>query len=485
MKHRSLLPVWFFLVALAGAAQNQEILYDFTPVPQALMLNPGIQTSIQWHAGIPGLSGISIIAGSSGFSVHDLFADDGLDFTTKVRDRLVYGTSIRDQVSHNYRIELVQGGFRARKRPQDYYSFGLYHEGDLILYWPKDLAILGFEGNAGQLDRRFNLGHLKTRGEYLNVFHFGINREISPKLNLGARAKIYSGILDFNSSGNSGYFVTNRGSNNLLAHTLVADMRLRTSGMEAIREVYEEEDADGSDGLGKVLMRRGFFGGDLGLGVDLGMSYAINKQTHFTASVLDLGFLYHSTDVRTFSLDGAATVEGVTVILPDALMEPGTDFWQQLVDDVETLVPFQETAKNYITFRPTQLYSSLRYNFGQTFETREACDCALVTEGDTSAGYQYVNSVGGQLHMVNRPRGPQWALTAFYQRHFGNIMAMKATYTVDKFSVTNVGLGFSVQAGPVNFYLLADNLLALRNIPDSRYASLQLGLNILSWGGNR
>lgn len=484
MNRPLLLPVCLLFMVAAASAQNQEILYDFTPVPQALMLNPGIRTGVAWHAGIPGLSGISIMAGSSGFSVHDLFADDGLDFTTKVRERLVYGMGIRDQISSNYRVELLQAGFRAKKRPKDYYSFGIYHEGDLILYWPRDLAILGFEGNAGQLGRRFNLAHLKTRGEYLNVFHFGINRQISSKLNLGARAKIYSGILDFNSTGNSGYFVTTPGSDNVLAHTLVADMRLRTSGMEAILDVYEEDNDNGGS-LGRVLTKRGFFGGDLGVGLDLGMSYALNKQTYFTASVLDLGFLYHSTDVRSYSLEGEATVEGVSIILPDALADPDTDFWQQLVDDVEALIPFREDARNYLTFRPTQLYSSIRYNFGETYQTPEACECEVLPGEAPLAGYQYKNSVGGQLHVINRPRGPQWALTGFYQRHFGNTLALKGTYTVDKFSLANVGLGFSVQAGPVHFFLLADNLLALRNIPDSQYASLQLGLNILSWGRNR
>ena len=42
----------------------------------------------------------------------------------------------------------------------------------------------------------------------------------------------------------------------------------------------------------------------------------------------------------------------------------------------------------------------------------------------------------------------------------------------------------NLQAGPVEFYLLADNLLAYRNLADAHYASLMFGLNILSWGRN-
>ena len=63
-------------------------------------------------------------------------------------------------------------------------------------------------------------------------------------------------------------------------------------------------------------------------------------------------------------------------------------------------------------------------------------------------------------------------------------MAVKTTYTIDKYSYSNVGLGLSLQAGPINMYLMADNLLAYRNIAASNYASFQLGINIISWGKN-
>jgi len=88
------------------------------------------------------------------------------------------------------------------------------------------------------------------------------------------------------------------------------------------------------------------------------------------------------------------------------------------------------------------------------------------------------------LYAINRPRGPQFAVTAFYQRRFARALALKATYTVDKFTASNIGLGISVQAGPVNLYIMGDNLLAYGNIANGNYASFQLGLNIISWEVN-
>jgi len=459
----------------AGAyAQNKQLLYDFNEIPQSLLINPGVQTDFKWYSGIPGISGLSFQAGSSGVSAYDLFAADGIDFNTKVRDRLLGEMNRRDELSGTQQIELLNVGFRSQD-PNVFYSFGIYNESDAIGYWFEDYAILAIEGNADRLNERFDLGDLKTRGEMMNVFHFGVNKRIDNKLTVGGRAKIYSSILDFNSSRNKGFFVTRPGQNNLLSSTFNADMKWRTSGINALKAAENEDNIPGT------IIKRGFFGGNLGLGLDLGLSYQLNKQTVFTASLLDLGFIYHTNDVENYTLKGDVTTEGVEVILPGAALDPNRDFWQDLVDNIEEIVPFETNFKNYISFRPTKLYASLRYNWGEQALRGADCDCGPNVTGSNRVP-KFVNGVGGQLYMINRPRGPQSAITAFYQRRFGNVLAMKATYTADKFTLTNIGFGLNFQAGPINIYAMADNLLAYRNITASRYASFQLGLNIISWG---
>ena len=471
------------LVAANTTAQNKQILYDFLEIPQAMLLNPGMKTHYKWHAGVPLLSGISVQAATSGLSVNDIFANDGLDINDKVRDRAVFGMDIRDDVTGYYQVEILSGGFRGKNRPENYFSFGVYHEGFVINYWPRDLAILAYQGNANQLGRRFDLSHLKVKGEVLNVFHIGWNRRMSRDLTLGVRGKLYSGILEFNSTRNDGYFVTNEGQNNLLSNTLVADMSLRTSGVEEIRSLLDDDTSDNTSGLARIFTKRGMLGGDIGLGLDLGFTYDLNPQTLITGSLLDLGFVYHYSDSKNWTLEGSATNEGIEVILPNALLDPDADFWQDLVDEIEELIPFEENNNNYITFRPIQLYGSIRHNFGEPLLSKEDCDCTITTTQRTRY-FEYTNSVGGQLHIVNRPRGPQAAVTAFYQRRFGNVLALKGTYTASKYTFTNLGLGLSLQAGPMNFYLMADNLLGYSNVPASHFASFQFGLNIISWHTN-
>ena len=466
----------FGLILARG--QNKEVLYDFLEIPQSLLLNPGREMSYEWFAGVPFVSGVYVSGASSGIVVNDLFADDGIDINQKVRERALNNLSKRDEVNGIFQIDILSGGFRGRNNPRNFYSFGLYAEGYAINYWPEDLAFLGFDGNADQLGRRFDLNHLNASGQMLNVFHFGVNRQMNNSFTLGGRLKLYSAIVDFNSTDNSGYFLTDVGQNNLLVNTLDANMRLRSSGFNQLFNV----DENGSS-LTNLYTQRGFFGGDIGLGIDVGVTYHLNEQMLITGSLLDLGMIYHTTDVINYSLQGAASVEGIEVILPDALSDPGADLWEDLVDSIEELIPFEETDDNYVTLRPIKLYSSFRYNFGKQTKPRQTCDCELNPDANPR-NLNYLNSAGIQIFAINRPRGPQAAITAFYQRRFGNVLALKTTYTVDKFSASNIGLGLSLQAGPVNFYIMGSNILSYGNLADSNFASFQLGLNIISWTPN-
>lgn len=468
--------ILFLFCCSFSQAQNKQLLYDFSEIPQSLMVNPGVETDFNWYAGIPLISGVSTHAGSNGISVNDIFADDGLDINVKVRERMVAGLSPKDEFMGNVSLELLSGGYRS-ENPNIFYSFGAYLELDNITYWPQDYAYLAFEGNADQIDRRFDLGDLKSRGSMVSVYHFGINKKIDESLTVGARGKIYSAIADYSSSTNDGYFVNTEGQNNLLATTISADLKLKSSGFGELRNAERDET------LGSTMLKRALFGGDLGLGFDVGFSYHLSDRTVVTGSLLDLGLIYHSSDVYTYSLKGNATVEGIEIDVLEDFANLNRDFWQDLVDEVEEIVPFETSNKGYISFRPTKLNASLRHDFGKPIENGSQVDCdCTVGSSRNSLRVKYRNSVGGQLYAINRPRGPQFALTGFYLRRFGNYMALKATYTADKFSYTNLGIGLNLQAGPVNFYVMADNLLSYQNIAASNYASFQLGLNIISWG---
>ena len=134
--------ILILLVSLNCFSQNKQILYNFTSVPQSMLVNPGADVNYNWFVGFPLLSGISANVGSSGFSVNDLFADDGVDFNTKLRN-VVFSTSRNDKVSMNEQLEIFSGGFKLGDwQSNSYVSFGMDQELDVLTYMPKDYAIL-------------------------------------------------------------------------------------------------------------------------------------------------------------------------------------------------------------------------------------------------------------------------------------------------------------------------------------------------------
>ncbi len=481
---KPLLYITFFWVA-SLCSQNKQLLYDFHEIPQSLMVNPGVKTMENWHTGIPFISGLAFQAGTSGVTVNDLFANDGIDFTNKVQERVLDAMTKGDDISTTSQIEGFNVGFRGRNRPNDYYSFGIYGETDIIVYWPEDLAILAFEGNGGaNIGRSFDLGHLNVRGEMVNVFHFGVNRKVSNTLTVGARAKLYSSIFEFKSTKNSGTFSTTEGLDNIYANTIVADMELQTSGVEGILDILEEDTSTTQKDLASLFAKRVLLGGNLGLGFDAGFTYKLNPQTTITGSVLDVGFIYHSKDIKNYTLNGSATNEGIEVVLPEDIINLGLDLWQDLIDEIEESVPFDDNDDGFISLRPIKAYGSIRYDFGLREASNKDCGCGVNAGGSSQYEEMYRNSVGGQLYFIKRPRGIQAALTGFYQKKLGRTLSLKTTYTVDKYSLSNIGLGLNLQAGPINFYILGDNLLSYQNIADTHYASLQFGFNIISWNDN-
>jgi hypothetical protein len=422
-----------------------------------MLSNPGADVKYHWFVGIPLLSGFSANFGSSSFSAYDLFANNGVDFNAKLRN-VVFSTSRNDKVSINEQLEIFSGGFKLGDwQENSYISFGMYQELDVLAYMPKDYAILALDGNKDYLGKVFDLGDLNARGEMLSVFHIGYHKNVSEDLILGVRGKIYSSIFNVSSTKNSGYFYTIPGTNSVYDQAISSNILVNTSGFTNYTDNY-------SGNAGSDIVKKTFFGGNLGLGVDLGLTYYPQKNLQFTASLIDIGFIKHSSEVRSYSFKGYYKYVGLT---PDFIVGNSN---QDLLQEFNDAIPLDTLTVKYTTWRPLKFNSSIQYSFGDGRNSE--CNC----EGNE---IKYRNSVGAQLFVMSTPRMPLMALTAYYRRQIFDALEMKATYTVDSFSAKNIGLGLSTTIGKVNFYVLADNLLEYRDVSKANSLSFQLGLNII------
>lgn len=449
-------------------SQNKQLLYGFSEIPQSQLLNPGGKVKNDWYFGIPLLSHIHANLGFTGSTVYDVFANDGIDFNTKLRNA-VNKMEPTDFYSFNQQLEIFSGGFSFGKdfEKNEYISFGLYQELDFILYFPKDYALLALEGNQNNINRVFDLSDFNASAELISVLHVGYNKKVSDKFTFGVRGKIYSSIFNVNSTQNKGGFYTVNGDNNFYDHNFDLDLELRTSGLISL---IEDDNSDFDKDI-KDLRRRMLLGGNLGLGFDVGFTQNITEQLTFDGSLLDVGFISHSKDVESYKVEGEYVYEGINPIFPDTgVGQTADEYWSEIEEDFEDLFEVDSTNSKFTTIRPIKLNASLNYEFGK--KKSEVCNC-VKEDSD------YLNRVGMQLYAMHRPKRPQVALTAYYYKQLHKGIRAKATYTIDSYSFNNIGLGLSAHLGNVNFYIMADNFLQYQNIYDAQSLSLQLGFNYI------
>jgi len=449
--------VLFLFIVVSISAQNKQILFGFEEIPQNLMNNPSATIDQKAHFSVPMLSGIYINAGLTGFNMSNLVINDGLDVNEKL-SKLLNNTSRKDYYTVNQQLEVFNIGFRLNNVKKDYLSFGFYEEFDGILYHPKDLVTLAYEGNQ-DLSKTFNLNDVSFKAELLGVLHVGINRKINKKITLGLRVKMYSSVFNATSRINSGVFSTNLGDNNIYQHRLSnMNMEMKTSGIV---------NANGELVADEKVYKQFLLSGNMGLGLDFGIDYKVNKKVKIKASLSDLGFIRHVKNTAVYKVKGNYIFDGLNLLFPEGDV---VEYWSNLEDDIDEKIKTEVLSSKYTSLRSLKFNSSIGYKFGKS----KSNNC-LRSEVDNPLS----NEVGIQLFSIFRPRQPQFATSLYYYRRFSKHLQAKVTYTVSDFSATNVGAGFSTQMGAFNLYIMADNLIGFTDLSKSNQQSFQLGMNLI------
>jgi len=455
----------FFLLSLVSIqAQNKKILYGFDKIPQGLLLNPGQESSYRYHVGIPLLSNIYANANISGITLAEVFGDDsvgafeGTDFNEKVANAL-NNLGDKDYISASAQVEVANFGYKINRR--DYLTVGFYEEVDVFVGFPKDLLTLGYEGNADYLNKAFSVSGVAVKAEALGVLHAGVTRRFNNGFTAGARLKIYSGAINVTSVNNKGSFVTTQGVEGIYRHTLSnLEAGVKSAGF------YDEDGEFIEPNVGDVLGDT-FFGKNLGLGIDVGITYHFSEQLELTASLLDVGFVNYSKNIRRATAEGDYSFSGI-----DFEYEGDTNYFEELKDDFSENVAYDdENTDSYTVLRPIKFNSSLRYSFGKS---RYLATCHDIRKKD-----YFDNAVGAQLFAIARPYGLRMALTGFYERKFADFLNTKITYTIDDFSASNIGLGISTNIWKFNVYGMVDNVFKLGDITDAHTVSAQFGINFI------
>jgi len=448
------IPILFFvLLSNTSWSQDNHLLYNQTHNPQSLMLNPGAAyEKTDFHIGVPILSNVYASVGNTVLNVDNLF--NTRDFNTNVAaslDRI----SAKDFVAFNQKIDLINFGWKSNSR---YYTAGVYQETDAVLNFPKDLLQLAYYGNAGQ-NRSYDIGQINFRGNLQTVFHFGINQQVSDDLHIGVRSKLYTSSVNIKSVRNTGRFISRDNQQGFLLNQSISDLNLnfQSTGFQSLDQLTP----------GNILI-----GSNYGLGFDFGMSYFFNERLEFTGSILDLGFIRFTKDTSQDVYEGSFDYGGLVIQFPDFASGVNLiDYYQNLLDDIETNLLGETTSRSYTYVQPTKINLGLSYNFGR--EARP-CTCSLKSVAKPS-GNQTLS-----LHAFSMVSAGNlfYSLNGIYQRSFWKVLYAKVSLGIDQFNRLNFGGGLALDVWKFNLSLNVDRLNHFNNIYNAKALAFQFGLNL-------
>ena len=454
-----------FITVFKIQGQNKQLLYNVNTLPQTLLLNPGANIDFDGHLGLPFLSGLHFAVGSSGVNAYDVF-EDSPNINQRITNTMRRLTH-KDYFTLHQQLEIFSLGWKWGR--DKYISTGIYQEADAFSYFPKDPALLAREGNNDYLGVPYDFSHVSFTGEVLTVYHIGLNRKMDDRITVGARLKLYSGIFNVESVNNTGTFLTINtpdGPNYYRHFANDVDIRVNTSGFASLQDNNKTvQDAT------RDLVGRAFFGGNIGLGIDMGGTYKLRNNMVVSGSVLDIGLMWQREDVENYTYKGSYQTDGLEPLFPE--LGPNgkaIPYWDIFEDDVDRNLVDETLQESYVTWRPFKMNAAIEFVFGESLIPCDYREEALRT---------YHSKLGLHLFGIKRPQDIKYALTTYYDRKLNSSLRMKFSYTLDDYSYTNVGLLLSTRLKSFNFYLAADNLIGYFNLAKSNYQSVQLGFQFI------
>lgn len=424
------------------AAQSDLTLYNFNAIPQSLSTNPAQKQQAKVWIGLPVVSGVQTHYHNSGFALIDLFAT-GTNPNDNV-DNIINSLDERSQITSNTSVDLLGVGFKVGR---GFVSFGSELVVDVRTDYPADLLRFINFGNAGgveteKVDASFKINSFDLEYEVRTNTYIGYQHMfLDDKLSVGGRFKYIIGQQ-------SGYIdrINATITTNDTALIVDSDALVRTSGLSPFVDT--------------TLIRPGEIDlalpGNSGYGFDLGVSYDVNERLNISASVLDIGSITWNTNNRDYVSKGQYAYTGVDVDFSNDDPAQGAEFF---IDSLQSAFNFEEVdGEAYTKSLNTRIFLSVNYKLndkhsvGALFHTRK-------WGGEFFNDYS-VNYVG------------KWSRT----------FQFTTSYSIINGTYNNVGAGFQAKLGPVQLYVISDNVFGAVFIDQLQTTNLRVGVNITFFG---
>jgi hypothetical protein len=426
-----------FAVIFAGAtAQTSQILY-YMNLPQNHLMNPAMRPSNSVYVGLPVISGIYVGLNNNFINYSDIFhrsskSDSLYSFldSEEATDAFLEKLNKKNSISPQVTLPLLGIGFKGKNGLYFFIDINERLEGNFVL--PGDLIELALKGNGGFVGNEIDLSSFRMDVKYYREFGFTISKEITSKLRVGIRPKLFTGIFSTQFENRSLGIAVNED----YSHTINADFTVNLSGPFS---VYTD-DAGNLDSLvfdDNYLSSLNAFTTfeNKGLGLDLGATYKLlNDKVMVSASLTDLGYIKWKRDVTNLTTKGQFVFDGLDMTNVVGGDEDFADVGDELLDSLKNSFELTQTYDPYTTWLAPGLTLGGSYNINKS-----------ISFGVLS----YSRFIGKQVRE---------ALTLSANLNLSNALSLSLGYTLQNQRADNFGAGLAFRAGIFQFYFISDRI---------------------------
>lgn len=441
--------VFMLTTGLNIHGQHSDVLYNMGAVPQRSYINPAFQPESRWFIGMPGFSQVQFMTGNSGFSFEDVRLKTDSGFTFSMDNILKTMPSVNRLYSY-FHYQPLAFGFRIFKK--GYFTFDLMPKTQFSFYYPKDMIGLAWKGNASEdyLGKRISFDNMGIEFSQTIEFSAGYSHEIFKGFNLGVRGRLLSGILNIHTDKFLMGLTTDANTFNIKAD---ADVKINFSVPDmlvdsALNLIVDDIDVNTAinDGFHYLKENRGY-------AFDIGFSYLINDRIFVSGSVNDIGYINWNGNPYNISAKGEFAFEGfdISEIITDE--KKFEDIADEFLDSiVDIFLP--DTTQNA---------------YKQVLAPSINIAAGIYTTGNSSAAVVFRN------HFYKGTWMPRFTLS--YNQRLGRILSLSLSYGMERGSFSNIGVGFALKLGPLQYYIVTDNALAYAYPFDAQNVSVMTGIN--------
>jgi hypothetical protein len=320
--------------------------------------------------------------------------------------------------------------------------------------FPGDLFTFLGEGNGGSnLNRKFDFAFGVDAMQYAE-FGLGYSRQIiEDKLTVGARFRLINGIAVVSTEDSELLFSTDEET---FDYTLTSNIRINTAN--SFNQFSIVDSVDNPSVSQQDVFNQIFGRGNRGFALDIGAEYKPGKKFTLSASINNLGRINWNTNALNIvseNPNASYTYDGIHIDnILDFSNQDFDDALRAIGDTMKEVFHLTETHESFKTGLYAQFYLGGNYNLTKNH------NAGILFYGDF-----YRSTINP-------------AITLSWNSKITRILGISVSYSVLNGSAANAGLGFSLNGGPVQYYFVSDNLIALFNHQSVRTVNFRTGLNI-------